>query len=151
MLGVLTIEEIDKILMDNVNGRIGYLDDDRIYVIPVSYAYNGTYIILHSREGSKIRAMRKNPHVCFEVDEIQDQVNWRSVVAWGEYEEVTDNRERYYAMKYLVGRLLHVKVSETMPVEEHVGGPTSPDEKRPVVYRIRLRDKSGRYERAARR
>lgn len=150
MLGILTLEEIEKVLTDNVNGRIGYTNDDRVYVIPVSYAYNGTDIILHSREGSKINAMRKNPHVCFEVDEIKDQANWRSVLAWGDYEEVTDNRERYYAMKFLVGRLLHVKVSETMPVVGHSLEPViGPGEKRPVVYRIRIREKSGRYEQTA--
>lgn len=148
MLGILTVEEIEKVLADNVNGRIGYIDNDRVYVIPVSYAYNGTDLILHSHEGSKINAMRKSPHVCFEVDEIKDQANWRSVLAWGNYEEVTDNRERYYAMKYLVGRLLHVKVSETMPLGEHTNDATpDPHEKRPVVYRIRIREKSGRYER----
>lgn len=149
MLGTLTPAEIDSVLNDNINGRIGYIDEGRVCVVPVSYAFSGEYLIMHSREGHKITAMRKHPEVCFEVDEVHDQGNWRSVVVWGGYEEVTDPRERYYAMKYLVSRLLHMKVSETLAIHDHAAGNTMNDgagEKRPVIYRIRIKDKTGRFE-----
>ncbi|WP_295125067.1 pyridoxamine 5'-phosphate oxidase family protein [uncultured Chitinophaga sp.] len=149
MLGNLTIEEIDLILAENINGRIGYLDEGRVCIVPVSYAFNGEYLVMHSREGRKIKAMRKHPEVCFEVDEVQDQGNWKSVVLWGLYEEVTDVKERYYAMKNLITRLLHVKVSETLAIHDHaLDEPQNAGavEKRPVIYRIRIKEKSGRFE-----
>jgi uncharacterized protein len=31
--------------------------------------------------------MRRNPEVCFEVDRVEDLVNWDSVIGWGTYEE----------------------------------------------------------------
>src|ERR1044072_1192212 len=113
MLGSLAISEIDEILANNMTGRIGCTDGKKTYIVPISYAFNGDYLLAHSREGMKIDMMRQHPHVCFEVDEIHDYTNWRSVVLWGDYEEVTDERERYYAMKFLVGRLLKQPVSET--------------------------------------
>lgn len=149
MLGTLTPVEIDQVLATNVTGRIGYLDEGRVCIVPVSYAFSGGYLVMHSREGRKLRCMRKHPEVCFEVDEVLDQGNWRSVVIWGIYEEVMEARERYYAMKYLVGRLLHMKVSETLAIHDHTAGqPGNNDagEKRPVIYRIRIQEKSGRFE-----
>jgi nitroimidazol reductase NimA-like FMN-containing flavoprotein (pyridoxamine 5'-phosphate oxidase superfamily) len=122
----------------------------KVYIVPVSYAYNDQYIIAHSLEGMKIEIMRKHPEVCFEVDEIRDQSNWKSVIAWGTYEEIINEKERYYAMKFLVGRLVHLAVSETAgltKVEGHnVADVYKPEVIRPVVYRIKLTEKTGRFE-----
>lgn len=150
MLGTLSQQQVDDLLTRNVTGRIGCHDGDRIYVVPVSYAYNERYIIAHSREGLKVEMMRKNPKVCFEVDEIHDLSNWKCVIAQGSYEEIADERERYYAMKFLVSRLKHLKVSETariphMALEGAAYEPT-PGEIRPIVYRIRLDALTGRFE-----
>lgn len=141
MLGELTQEEIITVLSDNMNGRIGYTDGNRVYIMPVNYAFNGDHLILHSREGGKIDKLREHPHVCFEVDEIRDQANWKTVLTWGDYEEVTDEKEKYYAMKFLVTRLKHLKVSETVGLE-----PASDHELKPVIYRIRIKESSGRFE-----
>jgi nitroimidazol reductase NimA-like FMN-containing flavoprotein (pyridoxamine 5'-phosphate oxidase superfamily) len=152
MLGVLTPEQIDELLSKNITGRIGCTDGGKTYVVPVSYAYNGTYLVIHSREGMKVSMMRKNPHICFQVDEIDAPGNWRSVILWGDYEEVTEPKERYYAMKFLVGRLLQQPVSKTAGVQEmsremeqqH----SEPPVIRPVVYKIRIKEKTGRFEKS---
>lgn len=57
--------------------------------------------------------MRKNPEVCFEVDEMKSFINWTSVIVWGRYQELTDERDRYNAMKLFVDRMMHMKISET--------------------------------------
>lgn len=142
MLGELTQEEIHEVLAGNMNGRIGYTDGDKVYIMPVNYAFNGDHLILHSREGGKVEKLREHPHVCFEVDEIHDQTNWRTVLAWGDYEEVTDEKEKYYAMKFLVSRLLHLKVSETTALE------AGEQEPKPVIYRIRIKESTGRFEKS---
>ena len=152
MLGTLNQQEMQELLLRNVTGRIGCRDGDRIYIVPVSYAYNEKYIIGHSAEGLKIKMMRKNPDVCFEVDEIQDMGNWKSVIWFGRYEEIQDEKEKYYAMKFLVSRLVHSKVSETVhiPLLVGVGIEDEPIQSpiRPVVYRIRLEHMTGRFERS---
>jgi uncharacterized protein len=150
MLGKLNADQIDAVLSANITGRIGCTDGAKVYVVPVNYAFNGNHVIIHSKEGLKISIMRQHPHICFQVDEIDDYANWRSVIAWGDYEEITDPRERYYAMKYLVGHLMHRQVSETAGLDDMrkaVQDAKEPDHhSRPVVYRIRLNEKSGRYE-----
>ncbi|WP_298734292.1 pyridoxamine 5'-phosphate oxidase family protein [uncultured Chitinophaga sp.] len=150
MLGKLGTDQIDAVLSANITGRIGCTDGEKVYVVPVSYAFNGTHIIAHSKEGMKISMMRKHPQVCFQVDEIDDYANWRSVIIWGKYEEITDPRERYYAAKYLVGHLMHRQVSETAGVDDmriEVDRAEEPvHHPRPIVYRIRIDEKTGRYE-----
>ncbi|SEL78753.1 hypothetical protein SAMN04488505_1021114 [Chitinophaga rupis] len=150
MLGTLTTQEIDEVLSRNITGRIGCSNAEKMYIVPISFAFNGNYLLAHSREGLKISMMRQHPEVCFQVDEIDDHANWRSVVLWGSYEEITGPRERYYAMKFLVSRLIHQNVSETAGVPEMSGElqQESPAPViRPVVYRIRIKEKTGRFER----
>lgn len=152
MLGELTPEQIDEVLLKHTAGRIGCTDGLKTYVVPISYAFNGTYLAAHSRPGMKIDIMRKNPFVCFQVDEIDDHANWRSVIVWGNYEEVTDPKERYYVMKFLVGHLLQQHhASETAGVPEMSLELAQSEHELPVlrsvVYRIRIKEKTGRFER----
>lgn len=150
MLGKLNTDQIDAVLTANITGRIGCTDGAKVYIVPVSYAFNGDYLIAHSKEGMKVSMMRAHTQVCFQVDEIDDYANWRSVIVWGEYEEITDPRERYYAMKFLVSRLMHVKMSETAGLKEmheEMEQKHEPEHVlRPVVYRIRIKQKTGRFE-----
>lgn len=150
MLGKLELDQIDQVLANNITGRIGCTDGKKVYIIPVSYAFNNTYLVIHSKEGMKINMMRQNPHICFQVDEITHPANWRSVILWGDYEEITDPKERFYAMKFLVSRLLHLQVSETAGISEMHGEMTrerTPENIiRPIIYRIRISEKTGRFE-----
>jgi len=149
MIGQLKNEEIEKILRENVVGRIGCNDGEKTYVVPVNYVYDDKFIIAHSVLGMKIRMMRKNPQVCFEVDEMKSFTNWRSVIAWGEYQELTDERDRFYAMKLFVDRMMHMKVSETAISAKKVDERVllrSPGNIKPIVYRIVITEKTGRFE-----
>ena len=136
-------------LRDNVLGHIGCSDGTKVYVVPVNYAYDGHFIIAHSLPGMKIDIMRKNPSVCFEVDEIKGSNEWKSVVAWGTFQELTDERDRYYAMKIFVDRMIHLKISETAkPPElgENRVHPRSEGNIRPIIYRIVISESTGRFE-----
>jgi nitroimidazol reductase NimA-like FMN-containing flavoprotein (pyridoxamine 5'-phosphate oxidase superfamily) len=42
MLGTLTIQEIDEILAGNMTGHLCCTDGKKVYVVPVSYAFNET-------------------------------------------------------------------------------------------------------------
>jgi len=149
MLGTLSAKQIEDVLQSNMFGRIGCTDDHKVYVVPVNYVYDGTHIIAHAVEGMKIQMMRKNPQVCFQVDSVTDFTNWKSVIAWGEFQELTDTREKYNAMKYFVDRTMRLKISETAippDVSENRVHPRSPGNIKPVIYRIVLSEKTGRYE-----
>jgi nitroimidazol reductase NimA-like FMN-containing flavoprotein (pyridoxamine 5'-phosphate oxidase superfamily) len=148
MIGILVNEEIENVLTGNVLGRLGCNDGSMTYIIPINYVYDGKYIIAHAVEGLKIRIMRERPNVCFAVDEIKDHRNWKSVVTWGEFQELKDERDRLNAMKLFVDRMLYLKISDTAIPPETVGNRVHPRSVgvKPVIYRIVLTRKTGRYE-----
>jgi hypothetical protein len=88
MIGELATPHIEELLKSEVMGRIGCHHAGTTYIVPTSYAYDGTYIYVHTHEGMKVEMMRKNPAVCFQVDNMRDMANWQSVIAWGTYEEL---------------------------------------------------------------
>jgi nitroimidazol reductase NimA-like FMN-containing flavoprotein (pyridoxamine 5'-phosphate oxidase superfamily) len=60
-------------------------------VIPLIYARQGSALYVLTTEGRKVRSMRKNPVVCFEVDEYDPVTgSWQSVLVQGRYEEVDE-------------------------------------------------------------
>lgn len=149
MIGRLCPEQIEEILSSNHLGRIGCKDSEQVYIVPINYVYDGNSIIAHSVYGMKIEMMRKNPNVCFQVDLIKDYFNWESVIAWGEYKELTDERERYEAIKLFADRMMRLKISETAippEISEQRIHPRASGNIRPIIYRIILTEKTGRYE-----
>jgi nitroimidazol reductase NimA-like FMN-containing flavoprotein (pyridoxamine 5'-phosphate oxidase superfamily) len=72
VLGVLDAEQIEAVLHAEVIARIGCISDGRVYVVPVSYVYDGTYIWGHGMDGAKLLAMRAHPEVCVEVEQVDD-------------------------------------------------------------------------------
>jgi uncharacterized protein len=128
--------EIDDLLRSQSVGRIGCHADGLTYVVPVIYAYDGKGFYAYSLEGQKIRMMRANPRVCFEVDEYDGRGSWRSAIVQGTYEELEgDGAERALA-------LLTERFAERSA--------TSEDERRrrgngsAVAFRIRLDEVTGR-------
>jgi len=148
MLGKLNDIETEEILRRQVVGRIGCCADGVTYVVPVSYAYDGKNIYAHTFEGMKLSMMRKNPHVCFETDILKNMSNWQSVIAWGEFEELTEPKERNKALHILMGRKLPFLSSITTHLSSD--WPFSPDDLSKIegiVFRIALKEKHGRFER----
>jgi uncharacterized protein len=147
MLGNLNTEEIEKVLHSQIVGRIGCHADGITYIVPISYVYDGTYIYGHTGEGQKITMMRKNPKVCFEVDTMKNMANWQSVIAQGEFSELKDEAARKEALQKLVDRVLPIISSETTHLSPHWPFPAEDiNTIKGVVYRIRLLEKTGRYE-----
>jgi len=147
MFGELTEEQIEEVLHHHFVGRIGCHADNMTYVVPISYAYDGKYIYGHTQEGMKIKMMRKNRNICFEVDTMQNMANWQSVISWGEFEELTDERERHHALKKLHERILPLVPSMTAKLSpEWPFAPEDINKIKGVVFRVRLTRKTGRFE-----
>jgi len=140
MLGELTAPQIEELLRSEVIARIGCISEGRVYVVPVTYVYDGSYVWGHAMDGAKLRAMRADPRVCVEVEHVDDMSNWRSVIAWGAFEEC-DGADFDAGLALLVERIVPLL---TFP-------PNSPPPdmaalRRGSVYRIRLERKTGRFE-----
>lgn len=147
MLGKLQPEQIEELLKTQIVGRIGCSADGETYVVPISYAYDGAYIYCHTHEGKKSAIMRKNPSVCFEVEEMKDMANWKSVIVQGTFEELKEKKDRNAAMQTLLNRYLPLISSVTTHLGEH--WPFHPDdatEIKGIMFRIVVKQKSGRFE-----
>jgi uncharacterized protein len=151
MLGELTSDQIEHLLHTEVVGRIGCHAEGRTYVVPVNYAYDGEFLYGHAADGMKLRMMRANPELCFEVDRRTGLSDWQSVIAWGTFEEL-EGLEATRAMDLLLDRLLPLLASEGAPATRDEArealAPGTPLE-RLAIYRIRLHERTGRFEKSA--
>lgn len=148
MAGYLTEDQMKEMLKTNSIGRIGCHDGAKNYVVPVGYLYDGSSILIHSPVGRKIRMMRKHPDVCFEVDEIKNFRDWKSVIAWGRYVELNDEEEKKEAMQAFVDQMMNLKLYDSAPSPE-----TMPFRMHPrshilstVIYKIEIEKMTGRFE-----
>lgn len=146
MFGKLKPEEIEQLLRQQLIGRIGCHADGLTYVVPISYAYDGNYIYARTFEGMKVNMMRKNPSVCFEVEDTKHLSNWRTVVAWGSFEELSEGVQRTKAIRVLENRKLPAVSSETMHLRALWPFGSDDDSVDGIIFRIGLEEKTGRYE-----
>jgi nitroimidazol reductase NimA-like FMN-containing flavoprotein (pyridoxamine 5'-phosphate oxidase superfamily) len=148
MLGSLTSAKIEKMLIDNAVGRIGCHADGQLYVVPINYGYDGKYLYAHSKEGLKIRIMRQNPEVCFEIDMWQPDGSWKSLILWGTYEEITGIKAQNQAMKVFTKQMSRVIPDyKAMPSHGFVRGLRKDNDPfKSIVFRIKINRKTGRFE-----
>ena len=147
MFGILEQDQIEQLLSEQVIGRIGCHSEGTTYVVPISYAYDGDFIYCHANDGMKIDIMRKNPDVCFQVDDMRNMANWKSVIAWGQFEELIDKNGRNSALRILNERTLPAITSATTHLTPQ--WPFAADEAElahGILFRIRLHKKTGRFE-----
>jgi len=148
MVRELNDTQIEYLLKSQLIGRIGCHADGVTYIVPVNYIYDGLNIYCHSAKGMKIEMMRKNPEVCFEVDDIRTITNWQSVIAWGQFEEIIDMTEKQDIMQKLSDRLMPNMADDSItPSHGFV------DEEGDIglvveliLYKIILNRKTGRFE-----
>lgn len=136
--------ELLRILRDARICRVALVDGDRPYLVPLTFALDGDDLVLHSaRAGRKIDALRRNPAVCFEVEEgvelvrggtsCQFGMRFRTVIGFGDVEFVEDRGER--------ARLLAL-------FGPRYGAPDGPvpdsEAERACVLRVRVRELTGK-------
>ncbi|MCQ6959169.1 pyridoxamine 5'-phosphate oxidase family protein [Mucilaginibacter aquariorum] len=148
MLGELNEQQIEGLLKQQVIGRLGCHNKGTVYVVPLHYFYKDSVIYCHSAAGKKIEMMRRNPQVCFQVDDIRSVFRWKSVIAWGLFEEITDPDEKQQAMQGITHRLMPLAnnpsnhASHGIAENENDIGTTID----PVVFKVVLSRKTGRFE-----
>lgn len=147
MIGKLNEEQIDDLLSKQLIGRIGCIANGLVYVVPISYAYDGESIYAHTSEGLKIDGMRQNPDVCFEVENLKDMANWQTVIAWGKFEELKESDEQNKALQLLLDRQLPIISSSTT----HLGKswPFTAAESgqiEGIFFKVTLTKRTGKFE-----
>jgi uncharacterized protein len=150
MIGILSDKQIEHVLQAEIVGRLGCFAEGKVYIVPINYVYHESCIYAHAKEGLKIHMMRQNPHVCFQVEQVDNLANWRSVLVWGEFEELHYPGLGSEGMKLLQERLYPYQTSETVFGTHAHPLPELPHpiekERRPVAFRITISERSGRFE-----
>jgi len=71
MARTLTESEARALIQASKVERLGCVVDGGPYVVPINYVFANDSIYSHSLPGLKIEAMRAQPRVCLQVEEIE--------------------------------------------------------------------------------
>src|SRR5213596_2639138 len=81
----LSREEIEEMLLRNKVGRLAFSFHDRVDIQPIHYVYERGWLYGRTSEGQKIASLAHNQWVAFEIDEVSDVFDWRSIVIHGSF------------------------------------------------------------------
>jgi len=104
--------EIEAVLTRAKVCRLAMVDGMQPYMVPLCFGYWENSLYLHSAaDGRKIDLLRKNPRVCFEVDEVgairtaEAACNWSmtyaSVIGWGTAVFLVDSEDIRRALEII--------------------------------------------------
>ena len=102
----MTRTEIEQFLTCARVGRLGVSLEDGLYIVPVGYAYSNGKVFFHTcNKGLKMDGIRRNPNVCFEVDEaLSDASMFKSVIAFGKAEIIDDKEKMIPYLQKLIDK-----------------------------------------------
>ncbi len=106
-------ELIQTIIKRSIVCRLGMIDGNRPYVVPVCFGFENNCLYFHSAmEGKKIDTLKANKNVCFEFDVDQavipsDQackfgMKYRSVIGFGKAYFIEDDSEKQKALDIIM-------------------------------------------------
>ncbi|MFC1955933.1 pyridoxamine 5'-phosphate oxidase family protein [Chloroflexota bacterium] len=107
------IDDIEKIIEKALCCRIGLVDDDEPYIVPVSFGYERNAFYFHTAlEGRKIGLIKRNNKVCFEIDAdvvmVEDlesyncTANYRSIFGTGRAFILESDEEKSHGLKLII-------------------------------------------------
>jgi nitroimidazol reductase NimA-like FMN-containing flavoprotein (pyridoxamine 5'-phosphate oxidase superfamily) len=109
--------DVEAILDAGLVAHVGFIADDRPYVLPMAYARIGSDLFLHGSVASRlVRTMGSGARVCVTVTVLDGIVlarsafntsmNYRSVMVMGETDTITDPETRVRVFEALLERLV---------------------------------------------
>jgi nitroimidazol reductase NimA-like FMN-containing flavoprotein (pyridoxamine 5'-phosphate oxidase superfamily) len=96
--------EMHALLQRESFGHLGCARDNRPYVLPMNYAYDGKELYFFTTQGMKTQYIKSNSQVCLQVEEIKDPTHWKSVMIIGQAVELTSAEDTQRAMKSITER-----------------------------------------------
>jgi nitroimidazol reductase NimA-like FMN-containing flavoprotein (pyridoxamine 5'-phosphate oxidase superfamily) len=129
MTRMLSDAESRNLIAGGRIGRLGCVANGEPYVVPINYVFEDESIYSHSLPGRKIEALRAHPRACLQVDEIENDFEWQSVIAYGNFEEIRVPSDRRAVLGKLLARFPLLTPVESIMVQD-AGAPES------VAFRI---------------
>lgn len=131
MIATLSDSQARELLQSAGVARLGCIVNGEPYITPINYNFEDDCIYSHSLAGLKIAALRSNPRACVQVDEVDSDLHWKSVLAFGNFEEIVKRSERTEILSKLLKRFPMLT-----PVESAIAGDGGALEV--IVFRIRI-------------
>jgi len=100
----MTRAEMDALLARARYGHLGVSRDGHPYVVPMHYAFDGRDLYFFTTDGTKTEYIAANREVCFQVEEVEDALRWRSVMLTGRAERLTAPEDTERAMQLISER-----------------------------------------------
>jgi nitroimidazol reductase NimA-like FMN-containing flavoprotein (pyridoxamine 5'-phosphate oxidase superfamily) len=134
----LSREETEAIIQRNRVGRLAFSFHDRVDIQPIHYIYERGWLYGRTSEGEKISALKHNQWIAFEIDEVADVFDWRSVVIHGSFWIIHPRgspraEELWTKAAELIAKIVPGALTETDPVAY-----------RHILFRIAVGDTRGR-------
>ena len=117
---VVSRAEIDAVIQEANVCRLGLAMDNRPYVVPISFGYDGEALYIHTApKGKKLDYIGANPRVCFEFEtHVQIQTDdseackwtfeFESVIGYGTISELVSDADKAdglnHVMRHYSGR-----------------------------------------------
>jgi uncharacterized protein len=141
----LTTSECFETLTDKRMGRLACARENQPYIVPFHFVFDGkNHLYAFSTPGQKIDWMRSNSLVCIEVDDIANQTEWTSLIAFGRYEELPDNSE-FVAERNRAYELLSNHAMWWQPAYVSGTHRNQASDNTPVYFRIYIEKITGRH------
>jgi uncharacterized protein len=149
MMTDLTKDECERILTASRYAHLGCCDGDEPYVVPITCIYKDGFLYGFTHEGQKIDLLRKNPKMCVQVEHVAGEHEWESVMCWGMFEEITDEKNKQ-AVKILFAERHgeSILAGEEPDVSPMASSLHLPKDDSAIVYRMQPYRVSGKAERA---
>ena len=110
---IIDSEKIEEVIKKATVCRLGLVDRDEAYIVPVNFGYERNAVYFHSAlEGRKIELIKKNNKVCFEIDtdvevnKAEETCDWgmkyRSVIGAGRAHILETDEEKLRGLKVIM-------------------------------------------------
>lgn len=102
----MTSEETEQFLSCARVGRLGIIVEDKPYVVPVGFGYHDGKVFFHTcAKGLKMNELKRNPIVCFEVDEaLSDVTMYKSAIILGTAEIINEDKKMIPYLQKLIDK-----------------------------------------------
>ena len=110
---ITDIGEIEGIIKKAICCRIGLVDSEEPYIVPVCFGYERNVLYFHSDlEGQKIELIKRNKKVCFEIDtdvevvRAEEPCSWtmkyKSVIGVGRAHILENDEEKAHGLRVIM-------------------------------------------------
>lgn len=122
---ITDLNKIIEIIKNNQCCRLGFIDQDNVYIVPLNYGYiyNDKHIFYFhgAKVGKKIDLIKQNNQIGFEIDNnhqlvegktpCQYSMKYQNIISKGHIELIEDDEEKKLGLQLIMKNVAHQDVT----------------------------------------